>query len=263
MRNPFGQELYTKRLTCRTIFTDPNTHQELHDNHVQNFNNYYGYWYKEDLYAYDARTQAILQNGLIEATLAGGWISVLLWVGSLIFIIIQKTYIRKEKNKFDRFSETNTMMEGSMRRGQHEGSVMSGSGYYPGNGSMFNRSDRIMYVIYQAFTFMFYRGGLRGSNQSMKSVRSKKDMDELAFASLGLSHTGTLPSSGYNSGHATPGAAPGHQPVPGYFPQQQQQFIPQQQFYPPQQTLPYQAQAGNTYLHDVSNDVSNMETEIM
>merc|ERR1712154_558067 len=101
------------------------------------------------------------------------------------------------------------------------GSMISGSGYYPGNGSMFNR------------------GGLRGSNQSMKSVRSSKPMDELAFASLGLSHTGTLPSSGYNSGHATP----------GYFPHQQQlqqQFIPQQQFYPPQQTLPYQPQAGNT-----------------
>ena len=89
-------------------------------------------------------------------------------------------------------------------------------------------------------------------------------MDELAFASLGLSNTGTLPSSGYNSGHATPGAGNGHLSVPGYFPQpQQQQFIPQQKFYPPQQTLPYQAQSGNTYLHDVSNDVSNMETEIM
>lgn len=247
VRNPFGQDLYTVRMTCRTIFTDPNNHQELHDNHVENFNNYYGYWYQDDLYAYDARTQAILQNGLIEATLAGGWISVLLWVGSLIFIIIQRTYIRKEKNKFDRFSETNTMMEGSMRHGRPEGSMISGSGYYPGNGSMFNR------------------GGLRGSNQSMKSVRSRKDMDELAFASLGLSNTGTLPSSGYNSGHATPGAGNGHLSVPGYFPhqQQQQQFIPQQQFYPPQQTLPYQAQSGNTYLHDVSNDVSNMETEIM
>ena len=88
-------------------------------------------------------------------------------------------------------------------------------------------------------------------------------MDELAFASLGLSHTGTLPSSGYNSGHATPGAGHSNHHVPGYIPQQQQ-FVPQQQFYPPQpQTLPYQAHTGNTYLHDVSNDVSNMETEIM
>ena len=132
-------------MTCRTIFTDPNNHQELHDNHVENFNNYYGYWYQDDLYAYDARTQAILQNGLIEATLAGGWISVLLWVGSLIFIIIQRTYIRKEKNKFDRFSETNTMMEGSMRHGRPEGSMISGSGYYPGNGSMFNRWEELIF----------------------------------------------------------------------------------------------------------------------
>jgi len=237
VRNPFGQDLYTVRMTCRTIFTDPNNHQELHDNHVKTFNNYYGYWYKEDLFAYDARYQAILQNGLIEATLAGGWISVLLWVGSLIFIIIQRTYIRREKNKSDRFSETNTMIEGSMRHGKVEGSMISGSGYYPGNGSMFNR------------------GGLRGSNQSMKSVRSstRRDMEDLAFASLGLSHTGTLTSSGYNSGHVTPGV--GHaQPLPGYYPPQQ--FIPQQ-------TRPYLPQGGNTYLHDVSNDASNMETEIM
>ncbi len=64
MRNPFGQNTYNPRITCRTIFTDPNNHQELHDQHVKNFNNYYGYWYQDDLYAYDARTQAILQNGL-------------------------------------------------------------------------------------------------------------------------------------------------------------------------------------------------------
>ena len=83
------------------------------------------------------RVQAILQNGLIEATLAGGWISVLLWVGSIIFIIIQRTYIRREKNKFDRFSEHNTMMD-SMR--QKEGSMISGAtGYYSGNMSNFVR----------------------------------------------------------------------------------------------------------------------------
>ena len=57
VRNPFGQDLYTVRMTCRTIFTDPNNHQELHDNHVKTFNNYYGYWFKEDLFAYDARYQ--------------------------------------------------------------------------------------------------------------------------------------------------------------------------------------------------------------
>ena len=57
VRNPFGQDLYKVQLTCRSIFTDPNNHQELHDNHVKTFNNYYGYWFKEDLFAYDARYQ--------------------------------------------------------------------------------------------------------------------------------------------------------------------------------------------------------------
>ena len=174
--NSFGQNLYTVRMTCRTIFTDPNVHQQLHDNHVKNFNNYYGYWYQEDLYAYDSRYQALLQNALIEATLAGGWISVLLWVGSIVFIIIQRIYIRKEKNKFDRFTPSEYM--DSIRK---DGSMISG--YYSGNGNMSN----------------FQRGGLRGSNQSMKSIRSRRDVDELAFASLGIpSNTGTL-TSGYNS----------------------------------------------------------------
>ena len=162
--NSFGQNLYTVRMTCRTIFTDPNVHQDLHDNHVKNFNNYYGYWYQEDLYAYDSRYQALLQNALIEATLAGGWISVLLWVGSIVFIIIQRIYIRKEKNKFDRFTPSEYM--DSIRK---DGSMISG--YYSGNGNMSN----------------FQRGGLRGSNQSMKSIRSRRDVDELAFASLGIS----------------------------------------------------------------------------
>ena len=123
-------------MTCRNVFTDPANHQEIHDNHVQKYNLYFGYWYKQDLYAYDARSQAILQNGLIEATMAGGWISVLLWLGSIIFIIIQKTYIRREKNKFDRFSQ-NTTTGDSIRRG--EGSMISGSGYYTGNMSNFAR----------------------------------------------------------------------------------------------------------------------------
>ena len=176
IKNPYGQNLYALRMTCRTMLTDPQVHQELHDNHVDNFNNYYGYWYEKDLFGYNSRQQATLQNSLIEATLAGGWVSVLLWVGSIVFILIQRFYIRREKNKFERFTPSEYM--NSVRK---EGSMISG--YYSGNGNMSN----------------FQRGGLRGSNQSMRSVRSRRDVDELAFASLGLaSNTGTL-TSGYNS----------------------------------------------------------------
>ena len=82
------------------------------------------------------------------------------------------------------------------------------SGYYSGNGNMSN----------------FQRGGLRGSNQSMRSVRSRRDVDELAFASLGIpSNTGTL-TSGYNS------QVP-YQDTPAY-PVDQGQFIRQQQVRP-------------------------------
>ena len=42
--NPYGDPLYEVRITCRTIFTDPNVHQELHDTHVKRFANYFGYW---------------------------------------------------------------------------------------------------------------------------------------------------------------------------------------------------------------------------
>ena len=64
-----------------------------------------------------------------------------------------------------------------------------------------------------------FTGGLRGSNQSMKSVRSssrRHDMDDLAFASLGMPQqplggghpSGTL-TSGYNSGHTSGHVTPG------------------------------------------------------
>ena len=101
----------------------------------------------------------------------------------------------------------------------------------------------------------------------MKSLRSRRDVDELAFASLGLpSQSGTLTSattSGYNSAHQTP--YPDHNipfPVvgpPGQLPVGGQR--PMMPVYPPvhyntQQQYPSQ-QPGHTYLQD------NMETEIM
>ena len=105
---------------------------------MDRYSDYFGYWYKQDLFSYDSRYQAILTNSLIEATLAGGWLSVLLWGGSFIFIIIQKYYIKKEKRDLDRVSLHSGMMDGSMRR-DGGGSEFAASGYYAGNMSSLSR----------------------------------------------------------------------------------------------------------------------------
>lgn len=39
----------------RSILTDPEIHQKLHDSHYDLQSRYYGYWYGTDLYAYDSQ----------------------------------------------------------------------------------------------------------------------------------------------------------------------------------------------------------------
>ena len=103
---------------------------------MDRYSDYFGYWYKQDLFAYDSRYQAVLTNGLIEACMAGGWVSVLLWGGSMVFMFIQKYYIKKEKRDMDRVSLHSGMMDGSIRK---DGSMFSGSGYYTGDQSTLSR----------------------------------------------------------------------------------------------------------------------------
>merc|ERR1712087_705396 len=95
-------------------------------------------------------------------------------------------------------------------------------------------------------------------SQYMKSIRSRRDVDELAFASLGIpSNTGTL-TSGYNS------QVP-YQDSPSYPADQggHNQFIRQQQGL---MSAPVHCSAqqygGQTY-HQQQHHQDNMETEIM
>lgn len=165
INNAFGSEIYSIRISCRTIFTDPDIHQRLHDTHVKKYSSYFGYWYKQDLYTYDPQAQAVLTNALVEASLAGGWLSMFLLLGSLVFMIVQRYYIKKSKREFDRVS-LHSAFEGSMRK-DHESMI---SGY----NSNFNR------------------GGLRGSDTTLKSTKSRREMDELAFAVHGLAPSNGL-----------------------------------------------------------------------
>jgi len=252
--NTFGQNLYAIRMTCRTVFTDPIIHQELHDNHVDRYADYFGYWYKQDLFAYDSRYQAVLTNGLIEACMAGGWVSVLLWLGSMVFMFIQKYYIKKEKRDLDRVS-LHSGMDGSIRK---DGSMFSGSGYYAGNQSSLSRGT-------------FQRGGLRGSNASMKSTRSRRDVDDLAFASLGLNGGNTLTRNTQAMRDNQQFAEPVHQAGPINTQMYNQQLADQGQLQP-QFTLPinhppYTIPTTN-YLPPTQPDTQfvardQMETEIM
>jgi len=210
--NPYGDPLYEVRITCRTIFTDPNVHQELHDNHVALFSSYFGYWYKQDLFAYNSQVQSVLTNSLVEATLAGAWLSTLVWLGALAFMIIQKYYIKREKWAGDKVS-LHSGMDGSFRGSvrKYEGSMFSGSGYHsgmmPGNMSSMSRPGTGAGSTLQ-------RGqGMRGS------------IDDLA-----LMVAGAPPAQGAFQAQQ-PAVAPSY---PGY-PQQLSQYQQQQQFLPQQQ----------------------------
>ncbi|CAB4062207.1 unnamed protein product [Lepeophtheirus salmonis] len=50
--NKYGAEVFNIHVTCRTVFSDPEIHQRMHDTHVKNYANHYGYFYHQDIQAY-------------------------------------------------------------------------------------------------------------------------------------------------------------------------------------------------------------------
>jgi len=250
--NPYGDPLYEVRITCRTIFTDPNVHQELHDNHVALFSSYFGYWYKQDLFAYNSQVQSVLTNSLIEATLAGAWLSTFVWLGALAFMIIQKYYIKREKWAGDKVS-LHSGMDGSFRGSvrKYEGSMFSGSGYHsgmaPGNMSSMSRPGT----------------GAGGTLQRGQGMRGS--IDDLALMVAGAPPAqGALLANQQQNYHQPgyPQQLSQFQPQQPQFQQQQhfqqQQQFQQQQFQPQQQQFqPQQFQQQQSYADQ------SEETEIM
>ena len=82
--------------------TDPEIHQKLHDSHYEQQSRYYGYWYGTDLFAYDSQYEAVKTNALIEATMAGAWLTFTFWLVGLVLILIQKYALRKKRMEQDR-----------------------------------------------------------------------------------------------------------------------------------------------------------------
>ena len=182
--NPFGSEFYTIRITCRSILTDPEIHQQLHDTHYEQQSRYYGYWYGTDLFAYDSLSEATRTNALVEASLAGAWLCFIFWLGGLLLIIVQRYFIHKAKMEQDRVSMHSTMMGGN-------GSVFQDGASYMG--SQFRGKDGSIMSSRPGSAFV--RGGSsRGSDRSMRS--SRRDIDDLALSNILKTGTSsTLPAS--------------------------------------------------------------------
>ena len=86
--NAFGSESYTIRITCRSILTDPEIHQKLHDTHNEKHSRYYVYWFGIDTYDYDSHYEAATKtNALIEASMGGSWLCFGFLLAAMVFMI--------------------------------------------------------------------------------------------------------------------------------------------------------------------------------
>ena len=75
----------TIKTPCRVMFTDPDITKLLHDNHVDKFAGYYGYWYHQDIFFTDPAREAVFTNMMIELTMTASWLSSIIWLSLTIF----------------------------------------------------------------------------------------------------------------------------------------------------------------------------------
>ena len=162
--NAFGSNMYNIKASCRALFTDPDIATLLHDNHVKKYSGYFGWWYHQDIYSYDAQAQAVRTNVLIEASLAGAWMGTFVWLGATIFIFVQKKRIAKQTS-LARSGAVDTMST----RSDRSGSTLQRGSLRPGQSPA--SSIRLTGNVYASVT-------------SNASSYNRKDIDELALGSI-------------------------------------------------------------------------------
>uniref|UniRef100_A0A0K2VDZ0 Uncharacterized protein n=1 Tax=Lepeophtheirus salmonis TaxID=72036 RepID=A0A0K2VDZ0_LEPSM len=146
--NKYGAEVFNIHVTCRTVFSDPEIHQRMHDTHVKNYANHYGYFYHQDIQAYT--NDSSYTNTLVETSLVGSLISIFVWIISGMLLFWTQWSISQEEKKS--FLNSSNFQENK---------------YYPSNAS-------------SSYDQSFVRKGSIHSISSAKS--SKRDIDEVALS---------------------------------------------------------------------------------
>jgi len=184
--NVFGANMYPIKASCRALFTDPDIATLLHDNHVEKYSGYFGWWYHQDIYSYDAQVQAVRTNVLIEASLAGAWLATFTFLGAAIFIFVQKKRIAKQTSlaradAVDTLStrsdkSASTLQRGSLRPGQSPTSSirLPGNVYasVTSNASSYNRKDIDNLALGSILDPNFYKNNR--NNNNVKFAKSNR-----------------------------------------------------------------------------------------
>jgi len=162
--NVFGSNMYTIKSSCRALFTDPDIATLLHDTHVTKYSGYYGWWYHQDIYSFQAQAEAVRTNVLIEASLTGAWLGTFVWLGATIFIVLQRRRISRQANlaKAD-------VVETLSTRSDRSGSTLPRGSLRPGHSPA--SSVRLPGNVYTSIT-------------SNASSYHRKDIDDLALGSI-------------------------------------------------------------------------------
>merc|ERR1711899_715555 len=97
-RDYFGNNQFERSITCRNILTDPENHYQLKEKHAENPNvkAYYGFWYGDDTYSDVGNIRYLTErnNAILEITLAGSWLSFVIWLIMLILMVKERHHLK-------------------------------------------------------------------------------------------------------------------------------------------------------------------------
>jgi len=96
--NAFGQNRFDQSITCRSLLTDKINHYELKKNHRNNqfYAQHHGFWNNDDQISDVGNFEhiAFTDNLRLECSLAGAWLSAVIWSIILMLMIKERHHLR-------------------------------------------------------------------------------------------------------------------------------------------------------------------------
>eukprot|EP00090_Calanus_glacialis_P001056 TRINITY_DN10752_c0_g1_i1.p1 TRINITY_DN10752_c0_g1~~TRINITY_DN10752_c0_g1_i1.p1 ORF type:complete len:485 (+),score=71.77 TRINITY_DN10752_c0_g1_i1:100-1554(+) len=120
--NTLGQNRHENSITCRSLLTDKTNHFELKKNHQRNdfYSQYYGFQNNDNSLSDIGNFEhfAFQDNLRLEMTLAGAWISAVLWSIILFLMVKERHHLRAHITDESMWGGGSDYGQGSVRSGK-------------------------------------------------------------------------------------------------------------------------------------------------